>query len=133
MHNFLLKVRSLYYLYTYIKGWSFLFESWRNETAKDFRKGGFWWKTYYKFYGFPFLLGKNSFTRKPFKIKTVNRKYVHIIYSWPVQAHVLYGLFSKKIMMLFIYSLAVTVFAYFVLFSRFCSSFFLLLISWIWF
>lgn len=96
MHNFLLKVRSLYYLYTYIKGCSFLFKSWRNETAKDFRKGEFWWKTYYEFYGFPFLLGKNSFSRKPFKIKTVNRKDVHIIYFWPIQAHVLYGLFSKK-------------------------------------
>lgn len=95
MHNFLLKVRSLYYLYTYVKGCSFLFKSWRNEAAKDFRKGEFWWKTYYKFYGFPFLLGKNSFTRKPFKIKTVNRKYVHIIYFWPIKAHDLYG-FEKN-------------------------------------
>ena len=72
---------------------------------------------------------KNSFTRKHFKIKTVNWKDVHIIFFWPIQAHVLYGLFSKKIMMLFIFSLAVTFFAYFGLFFTFCSLFFLLLIS----
>ena len=96
MHNFLLKVKSLYYLYTYIKGWSFVLKSWCNGPSKDFRKGEFWWKTYNEFYGFPFLLGKNTFTRKPFKIKTVNQKYVHILYFWPIQAHVLYGLFSKK-------------------------------------
>lgn len=96
----------LLFIYTYIKGWSFVFKSWCNGPSTDFRKGEFWWKTYNEFYGFPFLLGKNSFTRKPFKIKTVNRKYVHIIYFWPIQAHVFYGLFSKKIMMLFIYSLS---------------------------
>ena len=123
----------LLFIYTYIKGWSFVFKSWCNGPSKDFRKGEFWWETYNEFFGCPFLLGKNSFTRKPFKIKTVNRKYVHIIYFWPIQAHVFYGLFSKKIMMLFIYSLGVTVFAYFVLFSPFCGLFFLLLILWIWF